>query len=424
MKSLAAPETLAFIGTVDLFGLLRGKSIPWSALERRMGRGVGLSPPLVLGSPFGPAREPAFGAAGELVLVPDPATRASIPAVDAPDLVVLLGDLLELDGAPWECCPRYFLRRGLAALHAEFGLTLQAAFEQEMVYTGATTRPGQPHSFEALRRQGGFGGSLLAAMRGNGIVPDKFLAAAGLGQFEVAAAPAPGVTAADQAVLVRELARAVAARLGHAAVLAPGATPEGVGSAAPIHWSLLDEFGQPAMYDEGGAMGLSDEAEHMAAGVLHHLRAIMAVLAPSGASYVRLRPGRLGKLTTELGGADRQGPVRLCPVSATAEEPAAAQLHFECRVSDASANPYLALGALVWAGLDGLRRQRRLADGERAALPGTLEAALDEFEESVPVAEWFGPALRETYSAAKRAECRVIAGMDEAQICARYAGLY
>ena len=418
------PEPLAFIGTSDLAGLLRGKSIPWSELERRMGRGVGIASSNLMLSPFGPILDTPFGTAGDLMLVPDPATRTSIPAAEGPDIVLMLGDFLEIDGAPWECCPRYFLRRGLAALHAEFGLTLLSTFEQEFVYTGVGERPGSPYTLEALRRQGAFGGTLLAEMRKTKIVPDSFLAEYGPRQYEVTAAPAQGVAAADQAVTVRELARSVAARLGHRAILAPMPVPEGTGSGTHIHWSLLDEFGRPATYDESGEHGLSDEAEHMAAGMLHHLPAIVAVTAPSAASYYRLRPGRWAPTAVDLGVQDRGSAMRICPVYATAEEEVAAQFNVEFRVADAAASPYLTLGVLVWAGLDGLRRRRRLAELERAALPTSLGGALDQFEESVAVAEWLGPLFREAYLRFKRAELKALADMDEAAICARYAAIY
>lgn len=418
------PEPLAFIGTSDLAGLLRGKSIPWSELERRMGRGVGIANSNLMLSPFGPILDTPFGTVGDLMLVPDPATRASIPAADGPDIVLLLGDFLETDGAPWECCPRYFLRRGLAALHAEFGLTLLSTFEQELVYTGVGDRPGSPYTLDALRRQGAFGGTLLAAMRATGIAPDSFLAEYGPRQYEVTSGPAQGVAAADQAVIVRELARAVAAKLGHRAVLAPMPKPDGVGSGTHIHWSLLDEFGRPATYDESGVHGLSEEAEHMVAGLLHHLPALVAVTAPSVASYYRLRPGRWAPTAVDLGVQDRGSAVRICPVYATGEDPEAAQFNLEFRVADATASPYLALGVLVWAGLDGLRRRRRLADLERAPLPTSLAEALEQFAESVAVAEWFAPLFRETYLRFKRAELKALDGMDEAAICARYAAIY
>ena len=412
------PEALAFIGAVDLCGILRGKSVPSATLEQRIGRGVGMTPSLLLSPPFGDGLDRGSVGLGELVLVPDPAVRATIPVSGAPDIVLLLGDLLEVDGAPWECCPRYFLRRGLAALHAEFGLTLLTGFEQSLIYTGAGGRAGLPHTLEALRRQGGFGGRLLAAMRANGIEPERFQAVAGPGQYEVSCTSAQGVDAADRVVIVRELARAVAATFGHRAILAPAWPLDGSSNAASIHWSLQDEFGQPAGYDEGGVHGLSIEAEHMVAGVLHHLPAIMALTAPSPVSYARREP-----LLTELGVGDRAS-VRICPIYATSEEPAAAQLKAEFRVSDATANPYLALGALVWGGLDGLRRRRRLGDVARTAAPESLAIAIEALEESVAAAEWLGPVLREAYSRVKRDELLAVAGLDPAQLCTRYAGVY
>ena len=419
-----APDPLAFIGTSDLAGLLRGKSIPWSELERRMGRGVGIATSNLMLSPFGPILDTPFGTAGDVMLVPDPATRAAIQAADGPDITLLLGDFLELDGAPWECCPRYFLRRGLAALHAEFGLTLLATFEQELVYTGVGARPGSPYTLEALRRQGAFGGLLLAAMRETGIAPDSFLAEYGPRQYEVTAGPAPGVAAADQAVITRELARAIAARLGHRAILAPMPQPGGIGNGTHIHWSLRDELGRPVTYDETGEHGLSDEAEHMVCGMLHHMPALSAVTAPSLASYYRLRPDKWAPTAITLGVQDRGSAIRICPLYATAEDSIAAQFNIEYRVADAAASPYLALGALVWAGLDGLRHRRRLAELQRAPLPTSLDQALAHFEQSMAAAEWFGTLFREVYLRFKRAELDALAGLDEQAVCARYAAIY
>jgi len=418
------PEPLAFIGTADLAGLLRGKSIPLAELENRMGRGVGITHSNIMMSVFGPIYDTPFGTAGDLMLVPDPSTRTAIPAADGPDITLLLGDFLETDGTPWECCPRHFLRRALAALHAEFGLTLLAAFEQELVYTGVGDRPGSPYALDALRRQGAFGGRLLAAMRAAGIAPDSFLAEYGPRQFEVTAAPATGVAAADQAVLVRELARAIAAKLGERAILAPILRPDSVGSGTHIHWSILDRSGQPATYDEAGQHGLSLPAEHMVAGILHHLPSLAAVTAASAASYFRLRPNRWAPTMADLGVQDRGSAVRICPVYATAEESVARQFNVEFRAADAAASPYLALGALVWAGLDGLRARRRLADLEPAPLPPSLDDALAVFEASDEMETWFGPLFRDVYLRFKRAELRALAGLEEADICTRYAAVY
>ena len=416
------PEPLAFIGTSDLAGLLRGKSVPLAELPGRMAQGVGITHSNLLLSVFGPIYDTPFGTAGDLMLVPDPAARCTIPGT--PDITLLLGDFMTTEGAPWECCPRGFLARALGTLEAEFGLHLLATFEQELAYTGVEDRPGSPYTLDALRRQGPFGGLLLAAMREGGIAPDSFLAEYGPRQYEVTAGPKPGLRAADEAVMVRELARAVAAGLGHRAILAPMLHPDGVGNGTHIHWSLLDETGAPVTHDAGRPDGVSELAEAFCAGMLHHMPALCAVTAPSAASYYRLRPGRWAPTAADLGVQDRGSAVRICPVYATAAETVARQFNIEFRVADAAASPYLALGALVWAGLDGLRRRRRFAGLAAAPLPGSLHEALGHFAASAEMAEWFGPAFHDVYLRSKRAELRVLAGLGEAEVCARYAAVY
>ncbi|MDP9096971.1 MAG: glutamine synthetase family protein [Pseudomonadota bacterium] len=417
------PEALAFVGTCDLAGMLRGKSFPLAELQGRMGRGVGVTPSNLLLSVFGPIYETPFGTRGELMLIPDAVTQTAIPVPGAPDIQLLLGEFHETNGAPWPHCPRRFLRRALDALRAEFGLTLFSTFEQELVYTGVEAQAGSPYTLEALRRQGSFGGTLLTAMRQAGIAPDSFLSEYGPRQFEVTTGPVIGLAAADQAVLLRELVRAVAHGLGERAILAPMITPDGTGNGTHIHWSLLDANGQPATHDPAGQHGLSAAAEHMAAGMLHHLPALAAITAPSVASYYRLRPGRWAPTSADLGDCDRGSAVRVCPVYALGAESVARQFNVEFRVADAAASPYLALGAIVWAGLDGLRHCRRLGEQRPAPLPATLAEALDHLQATPEAADWFGPLL-DVYLLSKRAEIRALAGFDEAAICDRYAAIY
>ncbi len=374
------PETLAFIGTSDLSGSLRGVALPWAELQRVMGRGVVLPGHVPLRPPAGPIGP----AAPDLLLLPDAATRAYVPVEGAPDLVLLLGDVLELDGAPWACCPRYFLRRALAALHAEFGLTIRAGFAHRFVLPAGLADEGR--TLRALRRQAPLLGRLLAVMRTNGIVPDCMQPGDAPGEFEVAAMAALGIAAADQAVVARELIEAFAAADG----VRMGRVRIGVG--------LVDGFGQPAMADSSGEHGLSDEAEHWAAGVVHHLPALAAIVAP----WAGLYPA--GRARAELAVDGRPGALRLR--SDPGDDGVGVPARIELDFGDAGASPYLALGALVWAGLDGLRQHRRLFEQSAAAVPGSLADALDVFQESVFAAEWFGMEFREQFLRFGRAVTR------------------
>ena len=305
--------------------------------------------------------------------------------------------------------------------------TLIAAFEQEFLYTGIEERPGDAYALGAFRRQGNFGETFIAALRAAGPVPDSFLAEYGPRQFEVTVAPQPALTAADHAVITREMARAAAHRLGHRAVFAPKPVPDNVGSGVHIHMSLWDGGGRPATYAAGKPMDLSEPAQHFAAGILHHLPAICAVTAPSPVSYLRLVPNAWAPTTIDLVRQDRGACLRIAPVFAAADpEDAARQFNLEFRVCDAAASPYLALGAVLFAGADGIRRSIPLpsAEAKPALLPQTLDKALDNLAASDTAGGWFGALHRDAYLRFKRVEAEKVAGLLPAELCAHYAEIY
>jgi glutamine synthetase len=162
-------------------------------------------------SAFGPILDTPYGTAGDLMLVPDPTTYVDVEFELGDAERFYLGDIQLLSGQHWQCCPRHFLRRALAALE-EAGLGIVAAFEQEFVYTGVDDRPGATYALDAWRRQGRFGEHLTAALRTAGLVPDTFLPEYGPRQYEMTISPARGLRAADEAIIAREMARAVAHR--------------------------------------------------------------------------------------------------------------------------------------------------------------------------------------------------------------------
>src|SRR5437763_758679 len=187
-----------------------------------------------------------------------------------------------------------------------------------------------------------------------GLRPDSFLPEYGARQYEVTIHPSRGLRVADEAVIQREMARALAYRLGHRAVFAPIIDPDGIGNGTHIHFSLRDRDDRPVLYDAARPYRLSEIGEHFAAGIVHHLPSIAAITAPSAASYYRLRPNRWAPTWANLGLQDRGASLRVCPIFG---EPAAERFNLEYRVADAAASPYMALGAVVWAGLDGIRQK-------------------------------------------------------------------
>jgi glutamine synthetase len=421
-------EELIFVGTCDIAGHVRGKSFPARELDARLRKGVGWTHSNLMQTAFGPILDTPFGTAGDLMIVPDPLAEVNVDFGDgSASEHFFLGNIRNTDGTPWECCPREFLRRAVAELDAASGLHVIAAFEQEFVYTGNQQRDGDAYSLSAFRRQGVFGESFVAAMRAAGVVPDSFLAEYGARQFEATVAPAFAMMAADRAVVTREMARAAAHRLGHRASFTPMPEASGVGNGVHIHFSLQDAAGEPVTHDSAGRLGLSMAAQHFCAGVLHHLPSICAITAPSPVSYLRLTPNRWAPTAIDIVQQDRGAALRVCPVFA-ADDAAdvARQFNIEFRVADGAASPYMALGAVIFAGADGLQRKLALppsADGTDP-LPHSLARALDNMAGSEAVAQWFGPVFLEAYLRHKRSEVQHVSEWAVNELCARYFEVY
>jgi glutamine synthetase len=430
-------EALIFVGTCDLAGIVRGKGFPLTAQAQRLRHGVGLAPSNIMMSAFGPIYDTPYGTVGDLMLVPDPTTYVEVEFEPGDAERFYLGDILLLSGQHWQCCPRHFLRRALAALESEAGLGIVAAFEQEFVYTGVEDRPGATYALDAWRRQGSFGEHVMAAIRSAGLEPDSFLPEYGSRQYEMTIAPARGLRAADEAIIAREMARAVAHRLGNRAILAPILDPDGIGNGTHIHFSLRDTADQPVMFEPDRPWRMGEVSEHFCAGILEHLPLLTAITAPSAASYYRLQPNRWAPTWVNIGLQDRGAALRVCPIF---ELPAHHNFNVEYRVGDATASPYLALGALVWAGLDGIKRQLTLpafsevnfwdmSDAQRQAagvrpLPRSLSESLNLLAASDTARGWFGDEFFECYLRFKRSELMAVEGMSPADICARYAEIY
>jgi len=433
-------EDIIFVGVCDLAGHLRGKAFPAADLESRLRRGVGYTGSNIMMSAFGPIYDSPFGTEGDLALIPDPSTKVDVSFEGFASERFYLADIRTTEGKPWSCCPRNFLRRAVEDLQNESGLNVFCAFEQEFVYTGVAGHQGTTYGYDAYRYQGVFAEALMSAIRRAGVTPDSFLPEYASRQYEVTVAPATGIRAADDAVIVREMARAVAFRLGQRVIFSPVVELSEVGNGTHIHLSLRDRRGTPVMYDPSRPYGLSAVAEPFVAGILRHLPALAVLTAPSVVSYYRLRPNRWAPTWTNLAYRDRGASLRVCPVFEMASEDAVHQFHIEFRVCDATASPYMALGAVVHAGVDGIRAGMKLdappskkiwdmTDDERRAsnftpLPSSLEQALDMLKGDETACGWLGPEFLDAYVRLKMSEVAAVRGQSEETVCSRYAAAY
>ncbi|MFD7877812.1 hypothetical protein ACFV5G_27565, partial [Streptomyces sp. NPDC059766] len=165
--------------------------------------------------------------------------------------------------------------------------------------------------------------------------------------------------------------------------------------------------------------GLHPEAEQFLAGVLAELPALLALGAPSVASYLRLVPSRFAGAYRCWGLENREAALRLIAGSA------AGQANAEFKCFDAAANPYLEIGAVLAAGLAGLDAGLPLppeTPGDPAALgaaerlPATLPEAIDAYEKSALLREALGPELYGTVLAVRRAEAELFSMHADADV--------
>lgn len=434
-------EPLIIAVTSDFAGKVRGKAFPENEMEKRLLRGIGWTPTNVQITCFDTIAESPYGALGDLVLIPDPATLVKAGFDDdSPKEQFVIGDIRHTNGEAWECCTRSILKAALDRLETVSGLRLYGAFEHEFHFVDANCPLGSAYTASGFRAEREFSEALFAALRSAGMQPDTIMKEYGIDQYEVTMDPADGIAIADNALILQEMVRITAERMEKTASFSPLRDPSGVGNGVHVHMSLRDGQGNPATYDPEGPNELTVPAAQFVAGVLKYLDRIVALTAPSVVSYTRLTPHRWSAAYNNLGYRDREASVRICPVSDLSDVKKAEQFNFEYRAADAAASPYLTLAAVVHAGVQGIEEQLAcppatqedlslLSPDELSArgflrLPQTLEAALTAFDGDATVKGWFPDAFAGIYTAHKRGEIEFLDNKSEAEICKAYEATY
>jgi glutamine synthetase len=267
---------------------------------------------------------------------------------------------------------------------------------------------------------------IIAALEFQNIPIDSYYPELGHGQHELPIRHAAALRAADNQIWFRETVRNVAHEHGLLASLAPKPVLDQAGNGCHIHWSVWDKAGERNLfYDPAGPHQLSQLGYHFIAGVLAHVPGLLALTAPSYNSYHRLQPHFWSSAFTAWGPDNREAAVRIASGMWGHE---ATSVNLELKASDPSNNPYLALGGLIAAGLDGVARELEpgdatmidpgnFSDEERAArgivrFPESQAAALDALAADVVLMEALGQELSRSYLAVKRSEYEAFAGED------------
>ena len=408
----------------DNAGVIRGKASHVDRLDSRMQAGIGLTVAMQamnLLDQLQPVED--MGPVGEVRLIPDPETFVVLPY--APRSAAMLSDMHALDGEPWGACPRSFLKRMIGRARGE-GLQVKAAFEPEWSLAVRVEDRYVPFdeslcfSTVGMQTAATVIDEIVEALGKQGMRVEQYYPELGHGQQELTIGYASALNAADNQILYRETVRAIAFKNGYFASFAPKPWPDQAGNGCHLHVSVWDASGSENLFWDGSApYGLGRIGRHFAAGLLEHLPGLVALTCPSFNSYHRLQPSAWASAFTCYGPDNREAAVRIASTYAGQEMQS---INLELKAADNSANPYLALGATIAAGLDGIIRRLDLGDErlvlqdpaeipaeEREArginrLPDSLEAAVDALEADAVLMEALGPLLARSYVAVRRSE--------------------
>jgi glutamine synthetase len=351
---------------------------------------------------------------GDFVMKPDLATLRHIPWHPATALV--LADLQWLDGAPVVESPRQVLQRQVARL-AERDLIALAGTELEFVVFADSYEQAAAKNYTDLVPANGYnvdysivGTSriepllrrLRNGMAGAGMYVESAKGECNLGQHEIAFRYADVITTCDNHSIYKTGTKEIAAQDGMSITFM--AKPnEREGNSCHIHLSLRGTDGTPVLAGSG-PHGLSAMGEHFLAGQLAALRELTLCYAPNINSYKRYVPGSFAPTSVRWGVDNRTCALRLVGHGQS--------LRGENRTPGGDVNPYLAVAAMIAAGLHGIDNELPLEPaftgnaylGDQPRMPHTLRDALDLWVTSQIASDAFGADVVDHYANYARVE--------------------
>ncbi|KAJ3230025.1 hypothetical protein HDU81_004818 [Chytriomyces hyalinus] len=422
--------------------------------ERVITEGLGLTPAL-LGLP------PQFDAVysgvpvGEMTLVPDPSTFRVLSHRRTHGLV--FGDLVlpkenptaatnqvfPLDRRVFPLDPRALLKHAIYMLEQEFGLCVKAGFESEFILLEKDAKT--PVDNDVYADMNTFKNANVADLLDNIVdrledmqMPvDHFHPESASGQYEIVTGYTDILKAVDNLVATRIVIKEVAQQVGgYHATFAPKVFEGQAGTASHVHLSLWEAGGKgKSEYCEPLTGASSFDAvknvmtgnvsvgmHHFLAGVLQNLPALMALTAPTTMSFERIKPSYWCGAYQIWGVQNREAPLRVSHDGS----------HFEYKTLDGTANPYIALAGILFAGMAGMREQAKLplpvqldpqtlSEEKRnelqiVRLPERVQQAQQLLKENQVLRDGFGDAMLDNFLAVRGKEAEYFDGLDANEV--------
>jgi glutamate---methylamine ligase len=411
-KDIAKKHDIKYflIAFVDLFGTMRAKLVPVSAIETVAKAGAGFA-----GFAAWFDMTPADP---DVLVMPDPNTVVPLPW--KPGVAWVTGDLI-MAGNAVEQNPRQVLKRVVASATAA-GYEMKSGVECEYflispdgsAISDAADQQSKPcYDQQALMRRYEVVAEICDAMVALGWKPYQNDHEDANGQFEMNWEYDRALVTADRHAFFKFMVKSIAEKHGLRATFMPKPFANLTGSGCHMHTSLWSAKGGKNLFEDAkDELGLSQTAYHFIGGVMHSAEAMCAITNPVVNSYKRINaPPTLSGATwspnsVTYAGNNRTHMIRIPDAG-----------RFELRLADGAANPYFFPAAVLAAGLDGVRNARQpgkrldinmYTDGDKAKnarkLPLNLLDALRALEKSAVLKTAFGDAVVASYLKLKYAD--------------------
>ncbi|SFR25127.1 L-glutamine synthetase [Lentzea waywayandensis] len=349
---------------------------------------------------------------GDFVMKPDMETLRRVPWQEGTALVMC--DVVWENGDPVVASPRQVLRKQLDRL-AALGLDCYVGTELEFIVFDDTYEQAWNAGYRNLTPSNQYNVDysllgtarvepLLRAIRngmtGAGLTVESAKGECNPGQHEIAFKYTTALRTCDQHAIYKNGSKEIAAQQGKALTFMAKYN-EREGNSCHIHLSLRSKEGEP-VFAEGH--GMSQLMKHFLAGQLAGLRELTYFLAPNINSYKRFVKGSFAPTAVAWGRDNRTCALRVVGHGHG--------LRFENRVPGGDVNPYLAVAALIAAGLHGVEQKLELEDefvgnayaSDRPTVPTTLKESAELLAGSTIARDAFGKDVVDHYLNAAKVE--------------------
>ena len=373
-----------------------------------------LATDLEMATPDGYASTSWRAGYGDYVMKPDLDTLRPVPWL--PGTAMVLCDLLDHHThEPVPHSPRAVLKRQLARLEA-MGFDAMMATELEFFLFEKSFDDIRKGGFRELDPISGYNEdyhilqttkeeAVMRPIRNHlyaaGIPVENSKGEAESGQEELDIRYAAALDCADHHTIAKHAVKEIAWQQGHAATFLPKWHHDRVGSSSHVHQSLWKD-GTPAFYDKDSELGMSDLMRNYMAGLIAYAPDYTFFLAPYVNSYKRFMKGTFAPTKTVWSVDNRTAGFRLCGDGTKG-------VRVECRIGGSDINPYLALAAMLAAGIKGIEDKMDLAppttgdvyeDRKAGEIPSTLRAATETLRNSAFLREAMGDDVVDHYTRA------------------------